>query len=182
MTRAARPHPLARLRRFLGRDTGAATIEFALVVPVVLTLLLSSVDYGVMMLRQVYLDRAVDMAAREVRLGRNIGTPVEFRQTICNRTFMTPNCMQNLAVELRPVNTATWAGLNAPAQCVNRDADITPLLDFNPGLGAQELMLIRACLVALPFIRLNGWVMGLPLDPSGRYALVARSAWVNEPR
>lgn len=177
-------HPILSraLRRLARSQAGNATVEFVILVPIVLALLFSSIDFGVMMIRQVYLDRAVDLAAREIRLGQNVGTPTQFRQRICDRTYMAPNCMANIAVELRPVNTATWAGLHTPAQCVNRDAEIAPVLQFNPGMGAQELMLIRACLVARPFIRMTGWVMGMPTDPSGRYALVARSAWVNEPR
>jgi len=170
------------LRRFARAETGASIVEFVLMVPLVLSLLFSAIDFGVMMLRQVYLDRAVDMAAREIRLGQNVGTPHQFRQRICNRTFMVRDCMESIAVELRPINTATWAGLHEPAQCVNRDAEIAPLLQFNPGMGAQELMLIRACMVAEPFIRMTGYVMGMPTDPSGRYAVVARTAWVNEPR
>jgi hypothetical protein len=169
-------------RRFARNESGSATLEFVIMVPIVLTLLFSAIDFGVVMIRQVYLDRAVDMAAREIRLGQNVGTPAQFRQRICDRTIMVRECTQNLAVELRPINTASWAGLNAPAQCVNRDAEIAPVLEFNPGMGAQELMLIRACLVAEPFIRLTGVIIGMPLDPSGRYAVVARTAWVNEPR
>ncbi len=169
------------VRRFARAEGGSATLEFVIMVPVFLMLLFSSIDFGVVMLRQAYLDRAVDMTSREVRLGQGIGTPAEFRSRICARTYMLPDCEASIAVEMRPIDTVTWAGLNEPARCINRDEDITPMLEFRPGLGSQ-LMLIRACVVAQPFIRLTGTVIGMPLDESGRYTVVARSAWVNEPR
>jgi hypothetical protein len=170
------------LIRFLRHDIGSASVEFVLAVPVVLAILFSSIDFGAVMLRQVFLDRAVDMAAREVRLGQiSVGGFNTFRNRICARTILIPNCTANISIEMRPVDTDTWAGLNTPAQCVNRTDDISPMLDFNPGAGRQELMLIRVCIAADPFIRLTGLVLGMSQDESGIYNIVSRAAWVNEP-
>ncbi len=171
----------SRLTRFRRGEAGSATVEFAIVVPLVLMMLFSSIDYGVSMLRQVFLDRAVDMAAREVRLGQLTGGFNAFRDRICARTFLLSNCQGTIAIEMRPVNTATWAGLTGPAQCVNREEQIAPMLEFNPGSSMQELMLIRVCVAADPFISLTGMVMGMSELPTGGYAIVARTAWVNEP-
>lgn len=178
---APTPHRASRLVRFLRDDLGTATVEFVILVPLVLMMLFSSIDYGAVMLRQVFLDRAVDMASREVRLGNLTGGFTAYRDLICDNTFLLPNCAETIAIEMRPINTATWAGLNEGARCVNRADNITPLLDFNPGAGAQELMLVRVCVAADPFIRLTGIVLGMEELPTGGYALVSRSAWVNEP-
>lgn len=173
--------PKLLFRRFLRSDLGTATVEFVILVPLVLTLLFSSIDFGAVMLRQVFLDRAVDMAAREVRLGQMTGGFNGFRDRICARTILLSDCAATIAIEMRPINTATWVGLNTPAQCVNRADNISPLLDFNPGAGAQELMLIRVCVSADPFISMTSMVLGMPEMESGGYAIVARAAWVNEP-
>lgn len=176
------PQLFPRLARFLRRDLGSASLEFALAVPVVMAMLFSSIDYGAVMLRQVFLDRAVDMTAREVRLGQiNAAGFTGFRDRICDRTILLRNCRGTISIEMRPIDTTTWAGLNAPAQCINRQDDITPLLDFSPGAGQQELMLIRVCVAADPFIRMTGYVMGMTQNPDGIYNLVSRAAWVNEP-
>lgn len=181
-TGAASPRHVRRaLRRLLRREAGSATVEFAIAVPLVLSMLFTSIDFGVAMLRQVYLDRAVDMAAREVRLGQLTGGYTAFRDRICANTFLLPNCAQTIAIEMRPINTITWAGMNDTVQCMNRTENLTPALAFNPGAGAQELMLIRVCVAADNFITLTPFVLGLPEMPTGGYALVARSAWVNEP-
>ena len=49
------------LRRFARSDRGTATVEFVIGVPLILAFLFSAIDYGTVMLRQVFLDRSVDM-------------------------------------------------------------------------------------------------------------------------
>lgn len=169
------------IRRFFTREDGTSMVEFVLTLPIVLAFLFTGVDFGALMLRQVFLDRSVDMAVREIRLGRITGNGLdEFRQLVCAGTILIPNCAAATAIELRPIDTQTWTGLNDPAQCVNRAEDIAPVLAFNPG-ARQDLMLIRVCAVVDPFIGLTGLVLGLPRDASGGYALVSRAAFANEP-
>lgn len=170
------------LWRFVRRDTGSATVEFVIAVPLVLSLLFSAVDFGAVMLRQVFLDRSVDIAVRQVRMGAVSASGFEdFKQMICDRTILISDCTGSIAIEMRPIDTATWAGLDSPAQCVNRAEDIAPALAFTPGTGMQELMLIRVCVVADPFIELTGLVLGMPTDASGAYHVVSHAAFANEP-
>ncbi|MCC5999926.1 MAG: pilus assembly protein [Pararhodobacter sp.] len=177
----ARPQPAHRAG-FWRRENGSSTVEFVLVLPLVLGLLLSSIDFGVVMLRQVFLDRAVDMAVRDVRLGRIRSTGLaEFRSSICNNVHLLPNCESTLTIDLRPVDTTTFAGLDEPVRCVDRAQEINPVLTFDPARGRQELMMIRVCVVADPFLRATGLVLGMATDASGGYAIVSRSAFANEP-
>lgn len=170
------------LQRFRRSERGTATVEFVIAVPLVLAFLLSAIDYGVVMLRQVFLDRSVDLAVRQVRLGNVNATSFEgFRTMVCDNTFLIADCENAIAIELRPIDTSTWANLTTPAQCVNREADIAPTLAFDPQPGTETLMLIRVCVVADPFIELTGMVLGLDEDPSGGYLLVSRAAFANEP-
>lgn len=171
------------LGRDLGRDeSGTTTVEFVIALPLVLAFLFSAIDFGAVMLRQVFLDRAVDIAVRQVRLGNVTGANQQgFRQMICRNTFMIGNCEDSLAIELRPIDTTTWAGLNQPAQCRNRAQDLNPVLTFNPAAGQQQLMLIRVCAVADPFITMTGLVLGMPRDASGGYFIVSNAAFANEP-
>ncbi len=174
--------PRALLARFARTEAGSTTVEFVIVVPLVLAFLFSAVDFGVVMLRQVFLDRAVDIAVRQVRLGAVTGgSAAQFRTLVCSNTFLIANCEDSIAIELRPVDTVTWAGLDTPAQCVNRAANIEPVLAFNPAAGQQQLMLIRVCAVADPFIDMTGMVLGMPDDGSGGYFVVSHAAFANEP-
>lgn len=170
------------LARFARSQAGTATIEFVIVLPFVLAMLFTSIDFGAVMLRQVFLDRATDLAVREVMLG-NIPSNghATLRQLICDGTILIPNCTASLTLELRPIDTNTWAGLNAPAQCVNRAANISPTLTFDPSTGNQDLMLVRVCAAADPFITWTGFVMGLNQNAGGDYLLVSLGAFTNEP-
>ena len=59
----------ALLRRLIPED-GSATIEFALQVPVLITILLSGIELGLIQMRHVMLERSLDLTVRDVRLGR----------------------------------------------------------------------------------------------------------------
>ena len=168
--------------RFARSQSGTATMEFVIMVPLVLGFLFSAIDYGVVMIRQVFLDRAVDIAVRQVRLGNVAATSFAgFRTQICSNTFLISDCENSIAIELRPIDTVTWAGLDEPAQCVNREENISPVLAFTPSSGAQVLMLIRVCVVADPFIDMTGMILGMPEDASGGFFLVSNAAFANEP-
>ncbi len=138
-------------------------------------------DTGITSLRWVFLNRAVDLAVREVRLG-NVSQSERFSDLICQRTAMLPKCRTGITVEMQPVDTTNFTGLDAPTRCIDREHDITPAVTFNPGAeGAQELMLVRVCVASDPFIRFTGFVSGLRLNQSGQYVLTSQSIFVNEP-
>lgn len=171
------------LRKWVRRQDGNVTVEFVIVVPFLLSLFFASVDAGITMLRQVFLDRAVDIAVREVRLG-NLSESDSLAQEICSRTSLIADCGQNITVEMVPIDTTNFAGLTDPIQCVDRELGITPAVAFNPGAGgsAQELMLLRVCIAADPFIRLTGYLSSMPINADGEYVLVSRGVFVNEPQ
>lgn len=183
MTQTSRtPH---WLRRFRQDDDGAVTVEFVILFPLVLAMMLGAIDLGITMARQVMLDRAVDITVRDVRLGK-IGTNGSDRMSdlICDNSMMLPNCRNNITVEMMPVNTSDFSGLDGPFPCIDDQQEITPAVTFNPGSGggAQELMLLRICVVADPFLRVTGLLSGLDINPEGQLVLTSRSAFVNEPR
>lgn len=168
-------------RRFARSDLGSASVEFVIAVPFILMFLFSSIDFGVVMLRQVFLDRSVDMAMRDVRLGNVAQNGIaEFRTQICNGTYLIPDCTNVLTIEMRPVDTTTWAGLDQPAQCVNRTEAINPVLTFNPG-AENQIMMVNICAVADPFLSVTGLVMGMVSNPAGEYLIATKAAFVNEP-
>lgn len=175
--------PLAlRLRRLAHRQSGAASVEMVLALPLVMAVLFAAVDFGGVMLRQVFLDRATSLAVREVMLGRVPSNGLAgLRTMICQRSFLLDQCETSLAIELRPIDTDTWAGLDAPMQCVNRPANISPALTFNPSNGSQNLMLMRVCASVQPLLRITGMFAGLDYADDGDLLLVSIGAFTNEP-
>lgn len=178
MTFASIISPPARWWR---REDGTATIEFVLIFPLLMYLFLSSIEVGVFLMRSVLLDRAVDINVRALRLGTlSPMTSDELRARICADALVLNDCESAMTIELVPISTATWEFPQEQVTCVNRDSDIDPVLEFNPG-SQNEIMLVRACVIADPFFNTTPLVMELPLDASGGYAIASVSTFVNEP-
>jgi hypothetical protein len=170
-----------RVRRAAQEEDGTATIPFVIFMPFFLFLVMSSLEMGMLMIRHVMLERALDMSVRGLRLG--IWTPpnhTDLKRTICNMAGVIPNCMNTLLIELRPVDTATWQPLSSGPTCVDRANPIMPVTTFNPGVG-DNMMLIRACAKFDPIFPMTGLGFHLPKDNTGAYALVSATAFVNEP-
>jgi len=163
------------------REDGNATIEFVLLFPAFMTLFLVVFETGLLLTRGVMLDRGVDIAMRELRLGTlNPMTHDGLKAKICQHSVIIPDCADSVLVELRPVSTTTWEPLAGSATCVDRTEDVQPVLDFETG-ASNEMMLVRVCAVFDPFFPTTGLAAQMKLDDSGAYALVTTSAYVNEP-
>ncbi len=170
-----------RRKSWLRREDGSATIEFVILFPIIMTLFLSSVEVSVFVARAALLDRAVDINVRALRLG--IMSPMtadELKRRICEDALILSDCENAMMIELVPISTETWQFPPDQITCVERDANIQPVVDFIAG-GQNEIMLVRACAVLNPFFGSTPFVLGMPLDASGGYAIAATSIFVNEP-
>ena len=173
---------LLRKPRALLSEDGSATVEFVVLFPVIFAIFVSSVDFSLQLLRQIFLDRAVELAVRDIRLGRVDASGLDqLKQKICSNAALTPNCLQTITVELRPLTPAQFAGLDPRARCIDRANNVTPMLSFIPGSGGQELMMLRACTVSNPFIVANGYIFGSPRGPEDDFMSVSIGVFVNEP-
>lgn len=165
----------------LWHDTsGTATIEFVIVAPVLLYMIFSLGEAGVVMTRAAMLDRGLSIAVRDLRLGLTPGaTHDAIKDKICEAAFLLGDCRDALLLELLPVpNVASFPG-NA-VNCIDRTSDVEPVTNFRPG-GRSKIMLVRACVVVDPLFPGVGLGAMLPKDASGGYVIVAQSAFMNEP-
>ena len=170
-----------RLTWLRGREEGSATVEFVIIFPAIMMLLLMSVEVGVMMARGMMLDRGIDVSMRTLRLGQL--TPMShdnLKNEICRNSLIIPDCEDVLAVELRPITTAGWAPTTNRPVCLDRSEDIQPVLQFQAGV-ANQLMLVSACAKFKPFFPTTGLAATTKTDGAGEYAMIATSAYVNEP-
>ncbi len=181
-------HFIKHIRQWMRRgDDGNVTIEFVLVFPVFLIIFLSAFEAGILMTRQVMLERALDITVRDLRLGF-LPTPglseaeahLELKATICSRSLIIPDCGNAILLEMRPVSRLTWEPLNNVATCVDRSESVQPATVFRAG-AQNEMMILRACSVFEPVFPSTGLGMRLPKDGNGDYALLATTAFVNEP-
>jgi len=168
-------------RRVWTNEDGSSTIEFVIIMPVIMTIFLMSIEVGVMMTRGLMLDRGIDITMRDLRLG-NL-TPMtheNLKNEICDNAMIIPECTESLSVELMPITTAGWAPTKSKPTCHDRADEIKPALEFIPGSG-NELMIVSACATFNPFFPTTGLAATIRLQNSGQYAMIATSAFVNEP-
>lgn len=181
---------MRKLRRifkgFRREEEGGATVEFVILFPAFIGILLSSYESGLMMVRNVMLERGVDLAVRELRLGQPV--PPSFDQLkniICDNALIVNDCFNKIQVELAPIDMSTWTMPTAQPLCIDvNNGSINPIDDTTfIGGGNNELMLVRVCAIMDPFFPSTVLGMQMPEHPNsdGRYALVVNSAFVNEP-
>jgi hypothetical protein len=172
---------VSRLRRFGRNEDGQILIEFVLAVPLIFTIFLTSVEMAIYAKRQMWLDRGLDIAVREIRVGtgQNL-THAQLRQTICTNAGFLPDCEQTLRLELFPVSVRNFNGFDDAADCVDVSEPITPLRRFVHG-GEQQLMLVRACYMFKPVFPTTGLGREFVKDGSGRVKMVSYSGFVQEP-
>lgn len=167
--------------RRMRREDGNASIEFVILFPIFMVLFMSAFEIGLLMVRQVMLDRATDIAVRTLRLGLwTDPNHDDLKDYICDVAAVLPECKNNLLIELSPVSTATWAPLPDATSCVDKVQNIQPVTAFKAGIQ-HELMMVRVCALQQPLFPLTGLGLQLPRIDPDHYALISMTAFVNEP-
>lgn len=181
------------LRDFVGDERGTATIEFVLLVPIVLTIFFASFESSFYMIRSVMLERSVDIVVREIRLGTltNLNHRL-LKQRFCETSalvFSVDACVDKMRVWMQPINTATFSMVTPQRYCMDKSAAIDPLIDPPSGEFAygsdNDIMLLQICLLEEPLFPTT--IVGAALVGANgngddeNYGLVVTSVFVNEP-
>ena len=165
----------------LRREDGTASMEFVLVIPLIMAVFMASFESGLLMTRSIMLEQSVDMAMREVRLGHiSPLTNQKLKKEICDNAVIFPDCENSIKIQMDRVSTTAWDIPNMPSSCINRREDAEPVLTYN-GVSQNDLMMLRVCVVLDAMFPSTGIALDLPLDDDGGYGLVARTAFVVEP-
>jgi Flp pilus assembly protein TadG len=174
--------PRLPFRRFGRDETGTSTVEFVILFPMFMTIFFAAFESGYMMIRNVMLERAVDLAVRDLRLGTPAPpNPQEFRDAVCENTYFIQDCQQVVRVQLEPVNMTTWAPIPGPPDCRNYNLSSQTPPTYLTG-GNNELMMVRVCAMFQPMFPTTGLGLDMQyLGSGGNYAIVVTSAYVNEP-
>lgn len=186
------------LRRFWRREDGSVTVEFALLFPVFFGFFISTFELGMVMTRQVMLDRGVDMTVRDLRTNRIVAPTTDaggnalsdaeraralhnmVKGAICEHAAIIPDCMSQLRVEMIKVDPRNYATLRPDVDCVDRTAPVSDPRDF-VRTDPNEMFVMRACSLFDPYFPFTGLGAQLPRESGDAYALVATAAFVIEP-
>ena len=161
--------------------SGATALEFALIAPLLFSLVFSTFEAGWMMTKTMMLDRALNATIRQVRVG-GPGAPTTqdlFKKKVCDEAMVLPDCVNAITVEMTEVKTASDFP-TANATCVDRGSKIKPVVVFNTG-SRSSIMFVRVCIVTDPFTPLFGLGLQFAKDSKGGYSIVSSSAFMNEP-
>lgn len=169
------------LRRFWRRAHGSATVEFVIMFPLVMSMLIMGAEAGWTAVQRISLERAMDLTVREVRLGNLPAhtTHDEFRARVCERSILLGNCNEQLLLEMRRIDTTHWAFPAQRNECIDLAENIIPITAFSVG-SENSVMYLRACYLVRPIFPTTTLGLQLPLDASGMYALRTTTGFVNE--
>ncbi|WP_159458438.1 TadE/TadG family type IV pilus assembly protein [Roseisalinus antarcticus] len=172
---------IARLRRFRRREDGNPTVEFVLIFPIFMVLMVSAFESGLLMVRQMMLERGLDLSVRAVRLGTgDMIENDELRRMICNTTGIIPDCMSQVKVEMIRLDPRAFDRPDPAPDCVNRDEAAQVNRTFQNGQN-HELMVLRVCALFDPIFPNFGLGVRLKEQRGDHYALVSTSVFVMEP-
>jgi len=144
----------ARVRAWLGRaallargvatDVRASTaVEFALVAPLVIALILGAMQIGVIFLAQTELENAAEQAARQVftnQAASGSAGQASFNNTVCGylpALFTCSNVMVDLQAQAVSANSSDALAMAPPTLTYNASGQVTNSWNYNPGTKGQ---------------------------------------------
>ncbi len=174
---------LKRYMRHWRDETGSAAIEFVFVFPVMATMIVMTLELGFITLRQSMLERGLDMAVRDVRLGTGAAMEYEdIKGLICENSMIFADCEAKLYLEMINSDPRSFVPLHPTVACTDQpiDESLRPVKSFTPG-QANEVVMMRACVNYEPIFPRALLGELLTKDISGDAAIVAVTAFVQEP-
>ncbi|WP_170381593.1 TadE/TadG family type IV pilus assembly protein [Ruegeria atlantica] len=171
---------LKKLFRFKKSEEGSLTVEFVIIFPLFLFLILSAVEYSLVTIKQAMLERAVDITVRDIRLSTGeTMTHDSIKDAICANATIIDDCSNNLLLEM--IEQSAYTGVNLPIEptCVDRSEEVQPVTTFENG-PPNALMILRACAKVDPIFPSSNMGRALVGDDE-LIALTATTAFVQEP-
>lgn len=145
----------------LFRDVrGSAAVQFAVMLPFLFFMVTLGTDFSMSMVRSVMLERALDIEARNVRIGTRLASDYDgIREGICDRARIIPDCMRRLKLEVRAMPLDSFDPLDQYLDCVRLDElDIEDTPPSNFFVARQnQIVLVRACAIFRPITPLGGF-------------------------
>lgn len=167
------------MRRFLKDRSGVVSVEFAMIAPFFFALLFSFFETGWLVTKDVMLNNSVSHAARMVYTGR-APTKDALEEMICAKNPLIDNCRLNINIEMQVINSFGDQP-DTQADCIDSEAeDLAPAVNYNASAGA-EIVFMRVCMTTDVLVPGLGVGLGLDEDGTGRYSIVASTAFMNEP-
>jgi hypothetical protein len=170
------------LRRFRKEEKGSALmIEFVIFVPLLFSFFMMSAEMGLYTIRQMFLDRGLDIAVRHVRLNTHEQISYnDLKDMVCDYAGFIDDCETTLRLEMNSVDPRNFTQFDQTPDCIDLSAPIEPVRGYTLG-QQQELMMLRACVKFLPIFPTSGLGREFAKDGTGRVLMTSTAAFVQEP-
>lgn len=171
--------------RFSRDRSGVTAIEFALLGPLHIALLLSMMETGLILTKVSLLDLGISQAAKSVYIGaatrKEVGVD-DIKRSVCEYvSLVQSDCFSNLIVELTEISDFDDPpSTEAECQEVGADEDLQPLVTYEPG-GSSSVVYLRVCLTTSVIFPGIGVGEHMHKTSTGKFEIVTATAFMNEP-
>jgi Flp pilus assembly protein TadG len=163
-------------RKLAGDEAGSPAVEFALVSPIFIAVVLATLQAASIFLVKAFFESGAEEAARVV-LTNNTGslTAAQFQTEICNQLTALFNCGQ-LTVELEPMPAGT-TNVSALLPTFDSNGNVvgTPTVDVGANAGAAGTDMLLVVMYPWP---VYGGPLGLNFSNMGSGKLLMTSTQV----
>ncbi len=166
-----------RLGRKLASDeTGSPAVEFALVFPIFIAIVLATLQAATIFLVKAFFESSAEQAARVVLTNQTETiTAAQFHTEICNQLTALFNCGQvTVALEPLPAGTTNLTAL-LPTFDSKGNVVGTPTLDVGPNAGAAGTDMLLVVMYPWPVF---GGPLGLNFSNLGNGTMLMTSTQV----
>jgi Flp pilus assembly protein TadG len=165
-------------RQLAGDDAGSPAVEFALVFPVFLAIVLATLQAGTIFLVKAFFESSAEAAARVVLTNQTDSstfTAAQFQTEICNQLTALFNCAQ-VTVELEPLPAGT-TNLKVLLPTFDSKGNLvgTPTVDVGSNSGASGTDMLLVVMYPWP---VYGGPLGLNFANMGNGAMLMTSTQV----
>ncbi len=160
-------------------ESGAAAVDFALVLLPFLMVLMAIIESGLVLVAGSVLDTATANSARLIMTGQaqTAGwTATQFKNNVCTNLTVMFNCTSKLYVDVE--SYPSFSAINLPAVTDAHGNLLTANFNFTPG-GPGDIVVVRLIYQWPIFATALG--IGLVNGAGNSYTLVSTAAFRNEP-
>jgi len=162
----------------LRRDQIASVVvEFALVGPILIGIVLAIVQIGLIFFANSELARVTQAAARMALIGQAQSmTAAQFQSAACANLAALFSC-NRLMVSLTPQTSCSTISTSTPTLSYDANGNVTTNFNFKPG-SAGDIMVLQ---IMYDFPVIGGPLFNFVTESNGSHLLTSTAVFVNEP-
>jgi len=168
----------AQLRRMAACREGASAVEFAIISPLLIALVLAILQVALIVFANQALETVAVQTSRQVMTLQSQGsTQANFHQAACNNIVVLFTCA-NLMVDVQTSNSFATLDTSTPTLTFDASGNVTNSWQFSAGSGGS-IVVVRVMYLWPVFLGPLG--LNLSNQPNNKRLLIATAAFKNEP-